>query len=120
MLRGARGAIQVLGNDRESILKGSLELIEALVHENEIESENVSAVFFTVTPDLTAAFPAEVRIQIGWNLVPFLCGQEIPVPFSLQRLIRILILFETERNQKEIRHLYLGEAAVLRPDLKVK
>jgi monofunctional chorismate mutase len=118
MLRGVRGAIQISANSRESILGGALELMQALVHENGIEREKVTAVFFTVTSDLNAAFPAEVRTQMGWNLVPFLCGQEIPVPFSLQRLIRILILFETHRSQKEIRHLYLGEAAALRPDLK--
>ncbi len=120
MLRGVRGAIQVSVNDRESILDGALELIQALVHENGIHSEKVSSVLFTVTPDLNAAFPAEVRTQIGWNLVPFLCGQEIPVPGSLQRLVRILILFETDRDQKEICHLYLGEAATLRPDLEGK
>lgn len=120
MLRGARGAIQIESNTRESILDGALKLVLALVEENGISSENVSSVLFTVTPDLNAAFPAEVRTQIGWNLVPFLCGQEIPVPGSLQRLVRILILFETDRSQNQIRHLYLGEAASLRPDLKLK
>jgi chorismate mutase len=117
MLRGVRGAIQVKENNREAILSGAVELMQALVIENDIECERVSTVLFTVTPDLNAAFPAEVRTEIGWNAVPFLCGQEIPVPDSLKRMIRVLILFETERSQEQIRHQYLGVAATLRPDL---
>lgn len=120
MLRGVRGAVQAQRNDREAILSAALELMKALVHENKIETEMVSSVLFTVTPDLNAAFPAGVRTEIGWNAVPFLCGQEIPVPGSLERLIRVLVLFETDLNQQEIRHQYLGPTASLRPDLSTK
>jgi chorismate mutase len=35
----------------------------------------------------------------------------------LKRMTRVLILFETERSQEQIRHQYLGVAATLRPDL---
>lgn len=117
MLRGVRGAIQAESNDRNAILSASLQLMKALLRANEMQAEQVASVFFTVTPDLNAAFPAGVRSEIGWDGVPFLCGQEIPVPGSLERLIRVLILFETDRNQQEIRHQYLGRAASLRPDL---
>jgi chorismate mutase len=117
MTRGVRGAVQAAENNRESILKSAFQLMEILINANGIHSENVSSVLFTVTPDLNAAFPAEVRKELGWNLVPFLCGQEISVPDTLPRLIRVLILFETEKTQQEIRHQYLGAAAQLRPDL---
>ena len=91
--------------------------MRALIETNGICVENVASVFFTVTPDLDAAFPAAVRNAIGWSLVPFLCGGEIPVPGSLERVIRVLILFETDRGQEEVRHQYLGVTAQLRPDL---
>ena len=120
MMRGIRGAIQVARNDRDSILDSAKELMSALIHSNGVKEQHVSAVFFTVTPDLTAAFPAGVRMAIGWNLVPFLCSQEIPVPGSMERVLRALILLETDLSQEQIHHCYLGETASLRPDLTNK
>jgi chorismate mutase len=118
MVRGVRGAIQVVANEREMILSGAEKLLRALIEANNIRAENVAAVFFTVTPDLNETFPAEVRKMLGWSLVPFLCGQEIPVPHSLPRVIRALILFETEQKPEQIRHQYLGATSILRPDLE--
>jgi chorismate mutase len=118
MLRGIRGAIDVKANTANDILVAADQLMRALIDANGVKQEFVSAVFFTVTPDLNGSFPAAVRTKIGWNLVPFLCSQEIPVEGALQRILRVLVLWETDRTQEEIRHQYLGGAAALRPDLK--
>jgi chorismate mutase len=117
MLRGVRGAVQAEANKREAILAAAEELMKAVIRANEIEAHAVASVFFTVTSDLDAAFPAAVRETLEWSNVPFLCGCEIPVPGSLPRVIRVLILYETEKKQEAIRHQYLGEAKRLRPDL---
>jgi chorismate mutase len=117
MIRGVRGAIQVLENEKGSIIAAAEQLMKVLIDSNEIKKENVSAVFFTVTPELNAAFPAAVRTSLGWDLVPFLCGLEIPVSGALQRILRVLILFETNRDQEAVHHQYLGGAESLRPDL---
>lgn len=118
MLRGIRGAIQVEDNTGEDILKASIVLMHRLIEANNVQAKNVAAVFFTVTSDLNAAFPAEVRKHLGWSSVPFLCSQEIPVPESMQKILRVLVLFETMLEQDEIRHQYLGATAALRPDLE--
>jgi len=120
MLRGIRGAIAVKRNDSESIISSAETLMRAIIESNGIHREEVSAVFFTVTPDLDAAFPAAVRSRIGWDLVPFLCGQEIPVEGALPGILRVLVLWETALGQEEIHHRYLGAAAALRPDLNKK
>ena len=118
MIRGIRGAIEVKANTSDAILSAAEELMRALIGANGVEQEFVSAVFFTVTPDLNGTFPAAVRTKIGWNLVPFLCSQEIPVEGALQKILRVLVLWKTDRSQEEIHHQYLGSAASLRPDLK--
>jgi chorismate mutase len=46
-----------------------------------------------------------------------MCAREVPVPGSLPRIIRLLAHWNTERLQSEIVHVYLREAAGLRPDL---
>jgi chorismate mutase len=54
---------------------------------------------------------------MGWDHVPMMCACEIPVPGGLPRCIRVLIHWNTDCAQSAIRHIYLHEAAKLRPDL---
>lgn len=115
--RGVRGATTVGANEREAILTAARELLETMAEANGIQPEDLAAVLFTCTPDLTAAFPAEAARSLGWTHVPLLDAQEVPVPGSLPRCIRILMLWNTERPQQEVRHVYLRDARSLRPDL---
>jgi chorismate mutase len=116
-LRGIRGATTVGANYIEDILAATRELLEALQSENGFAPEDLAAIWFTVTDDLNAAFPAQAARQLGWNDVPLLDALEIPVPDSLAQCIRVLVLWNTEVRQSAIRHIYLRGAKVLRPDL---
>ncbi|MEK7866273.1 MAG: chorismate mutase, partial [Planctomycetota bacterium] len=69
------------------------------------------------TPDLDADFPARAARQMGWASVPLLCAQEIAVPGAPPRIVRVLLLVNTDLAQEDVRHVYLGEAKKLRPDL---
>ncbi len=120
LLRGVRGATSAAANDAESILSATEELLREIVRENEIELESIASALFTVTPDLTAVFPAAAARRIGWALVPLLNFTEIGVPGGLPRCIRVLLHVNTDRSQSEIVHVYLHEARVLRPDLQRK
>jgi chorismate mutase len=117
-IRGIRGATTVSSDVPDLILQATRELLEAILEENEgMQPEDVASAIFTVTDDLTSTFPAQAARQMGWELVPMLCGQEIPVPNSLPRVIRVLVHWNTEIPQSEITHVYLREAVKLRPDL---
>ena len=117
-IRGIRGATTVSADDPELILEATRELLEAILQQNEsMEPEDVASALFTVTDDLASTFPAQGARQMGWGLVPMLCAREIPVPNSLQRVIRVLVHWNTELKQNEITHVYLREAIKLRPDL---
>ena len=118
--RGIRGAISVSENSSEAILLATKVLLKNILRMNpSLESQDIGSVFFTMTPDLTAAFPALGARQMGWVDVPLLCYQEIAVSDSLPMILRVLLLWNTELTQKDIRHVYLGEAVALRPDLSV-
>lgn len=119
IVRGIRGAITVEEDDPEQILKATRELLEAICAQNEIADYNdICSAIFTTTSDLTSTFPAEAARRFGMGQVPLLCANEIPVPGSMSRCIRILLHVNTEKSQQEIQHVYLGEAKRLRPDLK--
>ena len=61
--------------------------------------------------------PARAARELGWVQVPLFDACEIPVPGSLPRCIRALLLWNTETPQDGIVHIYLREAQSLRPDL---
>lgn len=114
--RGVRGAITVEENTAEAILSATKELLEEMVSANEIEVEEIASIIFTVTPDLDAEFPALATRELDWLDTPLLCGQEMAVPGSLKKCIRVLMHWNTVKRPPEIRHIYLREAVSLRPD----
>ncbi|GAB4557995.1 MAG: chorismate mutase [Anaerolineae bacterium] len=114
--RGVRGAITVEENTREAILEATRQLLALMVRLNQIDPDDVASVIFTTTQDLNAEFPALAARQLGWSEVPLLCTHEINVPGSLPRCIRILLHWNTTKSPQEITHVYLREAASLRPD----
>ncbi len=119
MVRGIRGAITVDEDTPEAILSATRELLQAILEANGIRNhQELAAIVFTVTEDLVSAFPAEAARQLGMHRVPLLSAREVPVPGSLPRVIRVLALWNTEKPQEEVRHVYLREATRLRPDLE--
>ncbi|HSL30256.1 MAG TPA: chorismate mutase [Anaerolineales bacterium] len=117
-IRGIRGATTVVADQPDLILQATRELLEAILDANfKMESEAVASAIFTVTEDLRSTFPAQAARQMGWEMVPMLCAREIPVPDSLPRVIRVLVHWNTDIPQSEIKHVYLRDAVRLRPDL---
>jgi chorismate mutase len=92
-------------------------MLASIVESNGVLPQDVASAFFTATPDLTAAFPAQAARELGWDQVALLDAQEIPVPGSLSHCVRALVHWNTDKSQDEIRHVYLRGAASLRPDL---
>ncbi len=87
-----------------------------MVRANNLCPDDIAAAIFTTTTDLNAEFPAVAARALGWTDVALLCSHEIDVPGSLRKCIRVLLLVNTERSQKEVVHVYLRGAKVLRTD----
>ena len=117
MCRGVRGATTVEKNERDEILTATRQLLALMIRTNDIAAEDVASVIFSTTHDLDAEFPALAARQLNWLDVPLLCTNELNVPNSLTRCIRILIHWNTDKPQNEITHVYIKEAKRLRPDL---
>lgn len=118
-VRGVRGATTVDSDEPGLIREAARELMDELLRRNDITSfDDVISAVFTTTEDLCSAFPAEAARAMGMSQVPLLCAQEIPVPGSMPRCIRVLLHINSVRSPREIEHVYLREARKLRPDLK--
>jgi chorismate mutase len=120
LVRGIRGAITTDSNTKEEIIEKTKELLISLKKENDFKIKDIVSILFSATPDLNAAFPAQAARELGWDRVPLFDMQEIEVPGSLLRCIRILIQINCQKSQTEIKHCYLRGAEILRKDLVKK
>jgi len=117
--RGIRGATTVAENDTELILEATRELVQEIVLRNGVQQEDVASMILTATHDLDAIYPAVAVRRLGWTHTALMCMQEMSVPGSLPRCIRVLVHWNTSRANDQIQHVYLREARSLRPDLAV-
>jgi chorismate mutase len=115
--RGVRGATTADGNTRDEILTATRQLLALMIRINGIEPEQVASAIFSLTSDLDAEFPALAARQLGWLEVPLLCTYEVDVPGSLRKCVRVLVHWNTDKPQSQIRHIYVKDAERLRPDI---
>ena len=113
-----RGAVTVENNEAEEIKSATLSMVEQIIEKNQFLREDIIMVFMTMTADLTA-FTASSAIRLGmdWHDVPFFTSLEPNIEGGLKKCIRVLIQVQSQKAKHEINHVYLGEAAKLRPDL---
>ncbi|MEV4675063.1 MULTISPECIES: chorismate mutase [Actinomadura] len=116
-VRAVRGATQIDADDREQLLEATTELVAEVMARNGLSTDDVISVIFTVTPDLTAEFPALAARKLGFHEVPLLCATEIGVPGALPRVIRLMAHIETDRPRSDVQHVYLRGATALRLDI---
>lgn len=115
-VRAIKGAITVAVDSAPLVCAATRELLEAIVAANHLSLDAAISLLLTATPDLRSEFPARGARDAGWGRVPMLCAQEVDVPGALPRCIRALVHVELAPGHP-VRHVYLGEAAALRPDL---
>jgi chorismate mutase len=120
-VRGIRGATTAAANTAEAIVEATGELLAELARLNDLQRDEVCFAYFTTTLDLDAEFPALAARRMGWTAVPLLCGNDMvvpgPNPRSVPRCIRILLLYNTDRAQSEMKSAYLRGAQAIRADL---
>ena len=120
-VRGIRGATTASANTAEAIVEATSELLTELVRLNGIDVDEIAFTYLTTTRDLDAEFPALAARELGWVDVPLLCGPDMdvpgPNPRAIPMCVRALILYNTPRRQREIRHAYLRGASAIKADL---
>jgi len=115
-LRGLRGATTVARDEALLVRDATRELLATLVERNALTTDQIVSALFTVTPDIRSEFPARAARDLGWDDIPMLCSVEMPVPGALAYCIRVLLHAELPAEHP-VRHAYLHDAEVLRPDL---
>lgn len=113
-MKSIRGAIAVVENNYQDILDSSIILINTILDQNNIKESDIINVIFTVTSDLTKAFPAKAFRELGMNSVSALDASAPKIENDLRGCIRIMM--NVSKEITEVKHVYLKEAASLRKD----
>jgi len=116
-VRALRGATTVDADQPGQITERTVALLEEMFERNGVDHDDLISIWFTVTEDLTSAFPAAGARTVGLGDVPLLCAREIPVPGSTPRCIRVLAHLTTDRARDQLHHVYLEGAVGIRDDL---
>ncbi len=117
LMRGIRGATSVENDDPSEIHLVTKDLLTSMTVANNICTEDIASIIFTVTTDIKSCFPAAAARDLGWTEVPLLSATEATVVGKPGKIIRVLMHVNTDKAQKDIQHVYLGRAKILRPDL---
>tara|TARA_B100000900_G_C20524732_1_gene693698 strand:- start:311 stop:694 length:384 start_codon:yes stop_codon:yes gene_type:complete len=111
-----RGATNSLGNTKSDMEVAVRELIDELLKRNQISTDQILSITFTVTKDLDVCFPASIARKYNeLKNVAFLDCQQMFVPNDIKYCIRLMALVILHKNSTP-NHPYLNEAAKLRPD----
>lgn len=116
-VRGLRGATSVEKDTAEAVVEATVELVRTMLSRNDLETEDLVTIIFTATPDIKSQFPAYAARSIGISDVPLLCATEMDVEGAPARIIRVLMHIYSEKDYKDLRHVYLRDARGLRTDL---
>ena len=114
--RGIRGAITIEKNDKDQIVEGTIRILSEMINKNNIDESDIVSIFFSVTEDLNATFPARAARNMNLTHTPLLCFHEIKVPGGLE-MHSFLLHVNSKKSIEEINHIYLEKAASLRPDI---
>jgi len=116
MIRAIRGATTA-ENTKDSIIENIEGLLRQILKVNNLSADRIISILFTATTDLDAAYPAIAARSMGMTNVSLMCVQEMHIPGSLPKCLRVQVLAEMDTAQDDVRHVYLKEARLLRPDL---
>ncbi len=112
-----RGAITIEENTKECIWSNTELMLSEIIKRNSLSAEDIISVVFTATRDIDAAYPAVALRKMGITEASLICMQEMYVKGSLEMCIRVMVTVNTDKAQRDMEHVYLKGAVVLRPDL---
>lgn len=112
-----RGAVTLDTDTRVQVQEKTQRLVKEMLARNDVAHEDIVSIVFTATEDVSAEFPATAARALGLGDVPLLCARELTIDGGMPLCVRILMHVYTDRDRKELHHVYLDGARSLRDDL---
>lgn len=113
-----RGAISPVSNTREDITAKTVELIKKIIDANDLRDgrNRIVSIIISSASDLTEFCPATAVRLSGIANAPLFSCVEPDFKGGMPGTVRVLVT-AAYVTKPMIKHIYLGDAANLRPDL---
>ncbi len=115
-----RGATTVDFNDEQSIKSASIELMQKIIAENQIDGKKrtINYVICSTTVDVTAFYPVRAIRESGLTSAPLFSATEPQIDGALTLCVRLMVVVsDYKKGLTPAKHIYLKGAKSLRPDL---
>lgn len=112
-LKALRGAVNFTEDSIEAIDERTEELISELIKQNDLSFGDIVCVVFSLTSDITAAYPAATLRNKFSSSVPLFSCTEPNIQGGMSLTLRVMILHYGKLNNP----VYLYETKNLRKDL---
>ena len=120
-LTAIRGAV-CCENAPEDITKNVCNMCNAIFEKNELKSEDLISIQFTVTKEITKLNPASALRKgtpcIDVSKVALFCSVEPEIEGGLTSVIRVMVTAYAKKSLKK-QNIYLNGAEKLRPDYRM-
>ena len=110
-----RGATTVESDCKEEISSSVKTLLDEIFEKNALKKDEVSGFLFSLTTDIHSYHPAKAAREAGYDFAPLFAAIEPEIDGGLERCIRLMLF--TERNDKDVKHIYQKGAKILRKDI---
>lgn len=116
-VRAIRGATRVDVDEREHVLLRSRELVRAFLATNDLATDEVVSILFSVTPDIRSVAPALAARQLGLHDAALLCVQEMAVEGAMPGVVRFMAHVAPADPYAKLQNVYLHGTETLRQDV---
>ncbi len=114
-MKALRGAVNLDCDTEGEVSLRTRQLFDEIFEKNDIALGDIVCIIFSLTEDITSAYPAAVfRREFSSDVPLFECA-EPKIKNSAPLMIRVLMLHDGKTNC----HVYLRDAKNLRKDLKL-
>src|SRR4051794_15899509 len=105
-VRALRGATTIDRDEPAHLTDRVQELVQSLLTDNELTTDEIISIIVTATPDIRSKFPAKAIRDLGFADVPLLGAQELDVENGMPLCIRLMAHIETDKARSELHHIY--------------
>ncbi len=114
-----RGAITVENDSIDEIDNAVKLMFDKIMNLNNLNETDLININFTLTPDLITRNPAAALRKANYcSNVPLFCSQEAKIEGMLEKVIRVMILCNMEKQS--LKHVYMNKAKALRKEYFVE
>lgn len=111
-----RGATTVACDSKDEIKSAISELLNEIFLKNDLKKSEVLGFLFSLTTDIHSFHPAKAARESGYDFAPLFACIEPEINGQLPLCIRVMIFTELDK-ERDVKHIYLRGAKVLRKDV---